>query len=108
MVMQNTVLVAEDNDFVRMQIVSFLREVGCDVLEASEGRSAGVLPLRHRDGTTAAGEAHSIPGVADCGLRPGGHLHSRSAGTSATGTTACISIHHHCLITEPMRSVSTR
>ena len=40
MVMQNTVLVAEDNDFVRMQIVSFLREVGCDVLEASEGRSA--------------------------------------------------------------------
>lgn len=40
MVKQNTVLVAEDNDFVRMQIVSFLREVGCEVLEASEGRGA--------------------------------------------------------------------
>ena len=40
MVTQNTVLVAEDNDFVRMQIVSFLREVGCEVLEASEGRAA--------------------------------------------------------------------
>ncbi len=37
---EKTVLVVEDNDFVRMQIVSFLGEVGYNVLEASEGGQA--------------------------------------------------------------------
>jgi len=34
------VLVVEDNDFVRMQIVTYLKEAGYDTLEASEGETA--------------------------------------------------------------------
>ncbi len=38
--MQHTVLVVEDNDFVRMQIVSFLKGEGYAVLEAADGDKA--------------------------------------------------------------------
>lgn len=34
------ILVVEDNDFVRMQIVRYLKEIGADVSEASEGNAA--------------------------------------------------------------------
>ena len=36
----HTVLVVEDNDFVRMQIVSFLKDASYNVLEATEGGAA--------------------------------------------------------------------
>ena len=35
MTQQHTILVLEDNDFVRMQIVKFLRDASYDVVEAS-------------------------------------------------------------------------
>ena len=35
MTQQHTILVLEDNDFVRMQIVKFLRDGGFDVVEAT-------------------------------------------------------------------------
>ena len=38
--MQHTVLVVEDNDFVRMQIVSFLKGEGYATLEATDGNKA--------------------------------------------------------------------
>ena len=34
------ILVAEDNDFVRMQIVKYLQEAGHNILEASDGNEA--------------------------------------------------------------------
>lgn len=37
---KNTVLVVEDNDFVRMQIASFLKSAEYDVVEATEGTTA--------------------------------------------------------------------
>ena len=37
---KNNILVVEDNDFVRMQIVNFLQEEGFNVIEASDGRVA--------------------------------------------------------------------
>ena len=37
---QHTVLVVEDNDFVRMQIVSFLQEAGYETREATDGNKA--------------------------------------------------------------------
>ncbi len=37
---KGTILVVEDNDFVRMQIVSHLGEAGYVVLEAAEGEAA--------------------------------------------------------------------
>ncbi len=37
---QPTILVVEDNDFVRMQIVSYLKEAGHAVVEATDGNSA--------------------------------------------------------------------
>ena len=37
---QRTILVVEDNDFVRMQIVTFLKEAGYETLEASDGNQA--------------------------------------------------------------------
>lgn len=40
---KHRILVAEDNDFVRMQIVRFLVEAGYDVAEASDGGTAGSL-----------------------------------------------------------------
>ncbi len=36
----STILVAEDNDFVRMQIVKYLQDVGHNVVEAIDGNSA--------------------------------------------------------------------
>lgn len=36
----NTILVAEDNDFVRMQIVKYLQDAGHVVVEATDGKSA--------------------------------------------------------------------
>lgn len=35
------ILVAEDNDFVRMQIAKFLTDAGYEVVEASDGAAAG-------------------------------------------------------------------
>ena len=37
---KKTILVAEDNDFVRMQIVRYLSETGADIAEATEGEQA--------------------------------------------------------------------
>lgn len=37
---KSKILVVEDNDFVRMQIVRYLGESGCDVIEASQGDQA--------------------------------------------------------------------
>lgn len=37
---KNKILVVEDNDFVRMQIVRYLGETGADVIEASQGDQA--------------------------------------------------------------------
>lgn len=37
---QNIILVVEDNDFVRMQIVRYLSESGAEVIEASQGDHA--------------------------------------------------------------------
>ena len=36
----HTVIVVEDNDFVRMQIVAFLKGAGYNTLEASDGNAA--------------------------------------------------------------------
>lgn len=40
---QNTILVVEDNDFVRTQIVRYLKDVGYKTTEASDGDSAFAL-----------------------------------------------------------------
>ena len=40
MIDENHILVVEDNDFVRMQIVKFLNEAGFKTAEASEGQEA--------------------------------------------------------------------
>lgn len=37
---KSKILVVEDNDFVRMQIVRYLAETGADVIEASQGDQA--------------------------------------------------------------------
>lgn len=37
---KNKILVVEDNDFVRMQIVRYLTETGADIIEASQGDQA--------------------------------------------------------------------
>lgn len=37
---KNIILVVEDNDFVRMQIVRYLAETGAEVIEASQGDQA--------------------------------------------------------------------
>lgn len=37
---KNKILVVEDNDFVRMQIVRYLAEVSADIIEASQGDQA--------------------------------------------------------------------
>ena len=42
-----TVLVAEDNDFVRMQRVKFLSDAGCEVVEATDGNQAIELMDAH-------------------------------------------------------------
>ncbi len=50
---RSLVLVVEDNDFVRMQIVSFLRGAGYDTVEASEGNAALDM-VAANDGLTLA------------------------------------------------------
>jgi CheY-like chemotaxis protein len=40
MTAQNKILVVEDNDFVRMQIVKFLGEEGHDIIESTDGKDA--------------------------------------------------------------------
>ncbi|MEM7650599.1 MAG: response regulator [Pseudomonadota bacterium] len=37
---QNKILVVEDNDFVRMQIVKFLQEEGHEIVESTDGQDA--------------------------------------------------------------------
>lgn len=37
---KDKILVVEDNDFVRMQIVRYLAEMGAEIMEASEGHQA--------------------------------------------------------------------
>ena len=44
---KHTVLVVEDNDFVRMQIASFLKSADYNVIEATEGSTA--LELMNND-----------------------------------------------------------
>lgn len=44
----NTILIVEDNDFVRMQIVSFLSDAGFETIEAVEGGAALDLVLAHK------------------------------------------------------------
>ncbi len=34
------ILLVEDNDFVRMQIATYLKEIDCEVIEATEGEQA--------------------------------------------------------------------
>ena len=47
---KKSILVAEDNDFVRMQLVRFLEEAGYQVAEAREGGEAlGVLKVQPFD-----------------------------------------------------------
>lgn len=47
---KSKILVVEDNDFVRMQIVRYLAEVDCDVLEASRGDEAlDFIKKQHHD-----------------------------------------------------------
>lgn len=43
------ILVAEDNDFVRMQVVSFLKADGYEVVEATEGAAALSAVERDKD-----------------------------------------------------------
>ena len=43
------ILVVEDNDFVRMQIVRFLEEAGHSVIEASRGDEAVDLAVQEKD-----------------------------------------------------------
>ncbi len=40
MASEGKILVVEDNDFVRMQIVRYLQDAGYDVVEASDGKEA--------------------------------------------------------------------
>ena len=46
---KNTVLVVEDNDFVRMQIVSFLKEAAYEVVQASGGEDALDIMVSNTD-----------------------------------------------------------
>ena len=49
MVNPKTILIIEDNDFVRMQITNFLRDDGYDVMEENDGE-AGIETLKsHKD-----------------------------------------------------------
>ena len=43
------ILVVEDNDFVRMQIVKFLADDGYETLESSRGDEAVQMVLDHKD-----------------------------------------------------------
>lgn len=57
--MSHTILVVEDNDFVRMQIVSFLKEAGYATLEATDGDKA--LELMSKDVALAVVDVRMEP-----------------------------------------------
>jgi len=57
--MQHTVLVVEDNDFVRMQIVSFLKGAGYVTLEATDGDKA--LDVMSKDVSLAVVDVRMEP-----------------------------------------------
>jgi DNA-binding NtrC family response regulator len=46
---KNTVLVVEDNDFVRMQIVNFLKDASYTIVEASGGEDALDIMVSNAD-----------------------------------------------------------
>ena len=56
---QHTVLVVEDNDFVRMQIVAFLKSAGYLTLEASDGN--GALDIINEDVSLAVVDVRMEP-----------------------------------------------
>ncbi|MCK5518602.1 MAG: response regulator [Alphaproteobacteria bacterium] len=57
--MQHTILVVEDNDFVRMQIVSFLKGAGYITLEATDGDKA--LDVMSKDVSLAVVDVRMEP-----------------------------------------------
>lgn len=56
---QHTILVAEDNDFVRMQIVAFLKAAGYATLEATDGN--GALDMMNKDISLAVVDVRMEP-----------------------------------------------
>jgi len=64
---KNLILVVEDNDFVRAQIVSFLVAEGYDVLQAAEGNAA----MDHVNASVSAGPAIDLAMV-DVRMEPVG------------------------------------
>lgn len=56
---QHTILVVEDNDFVRMQAVTFLKEAGYATLEATDGEQA--LDLMSNDVALAVVDVRMQP-----------------------------------------------
>ena len=56
---QRTILVVEDNDFVRLQIVSFLKEAGYDTREATDGNAA--IDAMNKDITLAVVDVRMEP-----------------------------------------------
>lgn len=56
---QHTVLVVEDNDFVRMQIVAFLKGAGYSTLEATDGN--GALDIMSKDVSLAIVDVRMEP-----------------------------------------------
>lgn len=56
---QHTILVAEDNDFVRMQIVAFLKAAGYLTLEATDGN--GALDMMNKDVSLAVVDVRMEP-----------------------------------------------
>jgi CheY-like chemotaxis protein len=59
MSIQQTILVVEDNDFVRMQIVSFLKGAGYDTLEAVDGNTA--IDILSKNVALAIVDVHMVP-----------------------------------------------
>lgn len=56
---QHTILVVEDNDFVRMQIVTFLQGAGYKTLEANNGN--GALEIMSKDISLAVVDVRMEP-----------------------------------------------
>jgi DNA-binding NtrC family response regulator len=51
---QNAILVVEDNDFIRMQIVNYLKGAAYEVIEAREGRAAMEVMAGNDNGVSLA------------------------------------------------------
>ncbi|WP_413745227.1 hypothetical protein [Synechococcus sp. MIT S9220] len=62
----------------------------CGRAAPAERGPARVLPLRHRDGTAATGEAHSTGCLSDRELSPCGTLHTSASGPSTSFQTSDI------------------